>query len=286
LAAGITRQVFADGITLADADGAYFGMFPVIFSMGIKNITPAEQTGAEGDYLWSAPAPQTGVETVDSITLEVGDETQAYEFAYVLCRSINITGDCTTGECHCSAELFGRQQIQTTITGAITPPTVELLTAKMARIYVDNTWAGLGGTELVAALVNFDITVNTGVHPKFVGGANRYYETHSQGAITAEATFTLERTAAVAAEELLYRPAVGTYTQTPRFIRLAVTGTQIGAGDNRSLVVDLAGLYTGWHSLGDENEGNNLDVVTLTAGYDVTGTQAIQLDVTTTETAI
>jgi hypothetical protein len=273
-------------VTLEDADGAYFGLFPVLLSMLIKgNITPVEQNGGEGDYLWTFAAPQTGAETLDSITLEVGDDQEGYEMAYGMLRSLRITGDCETGEVHVSGDLFADEIIQTTVTAGQTPPTVELCNAKLATIDIDSTWAGLGTTPLTAALVNFDILINGGGHPKFVGSAQRKFDTHGQGAIGVEATFTFERIAGVATEELLYRPATG-YAVTARFVRLTITGTQIGAGDPRTLVIDMAGIWDSWHTLGADREGNTLDVAKLVAGYDVTGTQALQATVTTAVTAI
>lgn len=275
LASAIVRRLVADGITLEDADGAYFELLPLLFSLAIKNITPAEENVGEGDYLWDAPAPQTAAESLDSTTLEVGDDTQGYEIEYVMARSFNLTGDCDSGECHVSADLFGRQVTQTTLTGALTPPAAELINGKLARIYVDDTWAGLGTTELTGALVNYDITVNGGGHPKFLGAANRYFSSHGQGAITATATFTLERTSGVATEELNYRPASG-FAITERFVRLEIEGTQIAAGATRKATFDFAGVWTAWATLSGEAEGNTLDVVTLTVGYDTTGTQALR----------
>lgn len=285
LAAAIVRKLIADGMTLEDADGAYFELFPLLFSLGIVTETATEQNSEEGDYLWDFPAPQTGAETLDSMTLEVGDGTQDYEIEYVQARSIRITGDCISGECHVSADLYGRQVTLTTLTASLDVPTAEMVNSKLARLYIDDTWAAVGTNEVAAALINFDILINGGAHPKFQGAANRYFTSHGQGAITAEATFTLERNAAVAAEELNYRPASG-FAQTERFVELKIAGTQIGEGDVQSLVINLAGLWTAWNSLGGEEEGDTLDVVTLTAGYDTTGEQAVQAQVTTTVAAI
>lgn len=286
ISAAMVSKILADGIGLEDADGAYFQLFPILFSMAIKNITPAEQNPSEGDYLWDAPAPQTAAESVDSVTLEVGDDTQAYEIAYCLARSLRISGNCETGECHVAADLFGDKVTQTTITGAIAvPSSVELVNSKLAKIYIDGTWANLGTTELANALVDYDVNLNFGVHPKFHGSASRLFAQHGQSAITGEASFTFERISGVATEELNYRPASG-YAQTMRCVRLEILGTQIGTGDVQTLTIDLAGLWTGWRSLGSERDGDNLDVAKLTIGYDVTGTQSCRVAVITDVTAI
>lgn len=285
LAAANVRRVLAEG-TLEDIDGAYFELLPLLFSMGIKgNVTAVEQTPSEGDYLWQFPAPQTGAESVDSITLEAADDQQAYEIAYCLGKRIRITGDVDTGEVHVSVEFFGDKQIPTTVTGGLSVPTVELMNAKLSRIYIDGTWAGLGTTELQKALVSYEIVIEDGVHPKFFGSSQREFDSHGQGAITAEATFTFERTADVATEEQKYRPASG-FAQTPRFIQLTITGDQIGSGDNQKLQIDLAGLWMSWSSLDGDRDDNTLDVAKLRAGYDSTGAQAINAEVTTTISTI
>jgi hypothetical protein len=287
LDSAVTRRVVADGITLEDQDGAYFEVFPLLFSMGlIGSITATEQSTGQGDYLWTFAAPQTPGETVDSITLEVGEIGGGYEIAYCLAKSIRISGDVATGEVHVSAELFGDEVLQTTLTTSQTlPSTVELCVAKLARIYIDATWAGLGGSELAGALLNFDITINGGVHPKFFGSAARQFDSHDQGEISGTATFTFERISGVVTEEAKYRPASG-YAAAARFVRLTITGTQIGTGDSQTLQIDMAGAWTAWQSIAGDQDGNTYDVATLTFGYDRTGTQSLSINVTTTISAI
>ncbi len=281
LSAAVVRKVLAEGITIEDQDGAYFQMLPVLLSMALKNITQAEQNGGEADWLWTAAAPQTGAETLDSVTLEVGDDSQAYEIAYCLAQSLNFKIDCVSGEVHVSADCFGDQVTLTTITGGLSiPSSVEMMVGGLARLYIDDTWAGLGGTEFAASLINADITIECGGHPKFFGSAQRKMDSHGQSAIRAIAKLTLERNAAVVAEELNYRPASG-HAVTERFVRLALSGTQIGAGDVQNLTIDLAGVWTAWGSLGAELDGNTQDVVTLTGGYDITGAQGVSVAVTT-----
>jgi len=164
-------------------------------------------------------------------------------------------------------------------------PSVEMCVGKLSQLYIDDTWAGVGSTEVTNCLINWQLTLNTGAHPKFWGSSTRYYTSHEQGAITGELQLTLERTSGVATEELKFRPASG-YAQTLRAVAIKLSGTQIGTGDNQTLELDCAGVWTSWQSLGAEEEGNSLDVVTLTFGYDTTGAQSFQALVTTNVSAI
>lgn len=282
LDSAFVKQVLADGITLQEPeDGMVFESLPLIFSMGICASTGTEQTTSQGDYLWTFAVPQTGAESVGSITLEKGDDTQGYEVGYVLAKTITLSGDVDEGTVKCSVECVGADLRQTTVTAAIAVPAAEFMTAKLSRIYIDDTWAELGDTELEGALVNWSITINTGVHPKMLGSATRTFDSHGQDAITFEATFTFERIAGVATEELKFRPASG-YAVTSRFARLTVTGDQIGTGDSQTLQIDMAGVWSSWTPIGSDRDGNTLDVAVLTGGYDKTGAQSLSINVTTT----
>lgn len=288
----VVRRAHASGITLADADGAYFELFPLLFSSCLNgNVVAAEQTSGEGDYLWTFTAPQTGAEDLDTFTLEIGADdpaaaTAGHEVAYCLVESMTISGDCVSGEVHVSANVAGDEVIQTTVTGAIALPTAELCVGRLSRIYVDNTWAGLGSNEIANSLINWSVTINGGGHHKFWGGTVRHPSGHQQGYISGSAQFTFERNAAVRAEEAYYRAGADTYTQTERFVEILVTGNQIGSGEVQSLTLDMAGLWTDWQVFGAEENMNSLDVATLTFGYDATGAQGIQALVSTTLAAI
>lgn len=278
----VVRRAHATGIALSDADGAYFQMFPLLFSSLLNgNVTAVEQNTGQGDYLWTFTAPQTGSEDLDTFTLELGDDVGAYEVGYCLIESLTINFDCVSGEVHASATVAGDEVIQTTITGGLSLPTAELCVGRLATIDIDNTWAGLGTTELTNCLVNGSITINGGGHHKFWGGSTRSPSGHQQGQVSATAQFTFERTSGVRTEEAYYRAGAETYTQTERFVSLAITGSQIGSGDSQTLQIDMAGLWTDWQVQGAEENGNSLDVATLTMGYDATGTQGIQALVTT-----
>lgn len=282
LDSAFVRRVLADGIVLeTPAAGLYFEALPLIFSMGILASTGTEVTTGQADYQWMFAAPQTATETIATITLEVGDDQQGYEIGYCLAKQITISGDCDSGEVNCSVEVVGEQVEQTTVTPDLSIPTAEFMSAKLSQIYIDDTWAGLGGNELTAALVNWEVVIVTGVHAKLFGSSGQLFGSHGQDAILARATFTFERNAAVKAEELKYRPASG-YATTTRHVRLTVTGTQIGTGTNQSLQIDMAGVWGQWHSLGADREGNTLDVCVLEGGYDDTGGQGLSVTVTTT----
>jgi hypothetical protein len=281
-------RAHAAGGTLADADGAYYELFPLLFSACLNgNVTAVEATTGEGDYVWTFTAPQTGAEDLDTFTLEKGADdpaaaTAGDEIAYCLIPTMTINGDCVSGEVHVSATFDGAEVVPTTVTGALSLPTAEFCVGRLSRIYIDDTWAGLGGTELASALINWSVTINGGAHHKFWGGATRAPNGHQQGDIYGTATFTFERNAAVYTEMQKYRAGAATYTQDDRYISLQVTGNQIGAGNSSTLQLDMAGYWIDWQIQGAEENMNSLDQATFEFAYDPTGTANFQAIVTTT----
>lgn len=285
-------KAHAEGGTLEDADGAYFELFPLLFSACLNgNVTPVEQNTGEGDYLWTFTGPMTGAEDLDTFTLEKGADnpasaTDGSEIRYCLIPSMTISGDCVSGEVHVSATFDGAEVVPVAVTAGLSIPSVEFCIGRLSRFYVDDTWAGLGGTEIADALINWSITLNGGAHHKFWGGAVRAPNGHQQGEVWGNASFTFERNAAVRVEMAKYRAGAATYTQDDRYISLQVTGTQIGSGDSNTLELDMAGYWTDWQLQGSEENGNSLDEATFEFAYDGTGTQIFQALVTTTLAAI
>jgi len=85
-------QKLVDGMSISVPHG-YFQALPMIFSIGLKGgVTAVEQTTDQDDYLWTFTPSLTGANSPDTITLEVGDDTQAYEIEHVMARSITISG--------------------------------------------------------------------------------------------------------------------------------------------------------------------------------------------------
>src|SRR3990172_13373146 len=130
----------------------YFQLLPMLFSCGLLgNITPAEQTPSQNDMLWTFLPDIDGDNVPDSITLEMGDDTQAYEAEYLMFESIKLAGQIAQGadESPVSAEAayFARQVTPTTFTGGLSLPSMETMNAKLSRFYVNTTWAAPGTTQ-------------------------------------------------------------------------------------------------------------------------------------------
>jgi hypothetical protein len=176
-------------------------------------------------------------------------------------------------------QYFARQNTKTTFTPAITPPVVENIVGKLCKIYVDTTWATLG-TTIKTILRKFDIQIMTGVHPKMLGSANKYFDNHGEGFIKAVCTFVVEGDST--ADDISDLAAAATLS----FLRFEVEGSQIGAGDNHNLTLDMAGFWNNPIKMAEVEAGNNLHSIQFETIYDPTGAKTFEAFVTTDVTAI
>ncbi len=281
------RRQSCEGIQLTTPDGAYFQLLPLLLSALVDgNITPVEQNPSEGDWLWTFTESLTGTEDLDTFTLEAGDQfagNSAFEVAYCLLKELTFTGNAETGEMTVSATIDGDKLTPTTLTGVATLPTFEPIHGKKMRLYIDTLWANLGNTEKTGTLLDFTVRLAGGGHHKRRGDSSLLPGAHGQDMIEMIATIGFEHNAAAIAEEAKYYAD----TTTPVFVRLQVEGAQIGVGDTHKLVIDMAGVWQSWSPfINQDQDGNTISVGTLKIGYDVTGTRAFNIDVTTDVAAI
>jgi hypothetical protein len=267
--------------TLSTEHG-YFQQLPWLFGCALKGaVTPAEQTPAQTDYLWDqTPSLVSGVSNnPDSSTIELGDDTQAFESEYCMFERIRISGQVSQSmdaiPVNVEADFFGRQLTPTTFTPALSLPVAEPMNAKLSRLYVDTAWSGIGGTEKSNILRGFDLEILTGVHPKFAGSGNKYFNAHGEGLIVATLNLTIEG--------LSDANAIFNAQQAATFqaVRLQINGGQIGAGVNHSFKFDLGGVWESASPLGGEDRGDNLHTVTLVDQYDGTGAKLLQVQTVT-----
>lgn len=266
-------------------DNAYYQILPLLFSCGMKGgITPTLQTSGQGDYLWAFGPSMTASNSIDSMTLELGDDVDYIEREYVMFEGYRIQFDIPQerGSAPVSVEgqYFSRQNTKTTKTAALTIPATENIVSKNFRFYRDTSWAGIGGTEIANILRGADIQLFTGVHAKWFGGADKTFDLHGEGLIDFTANFILEGNAAA---DDIYDLA---QASTKSFVRLEVIGSQIGTGVFHKLSLDLGGVWTDPVKIAGHDRGNNLFRATLFGVHDITGAKVLDLNVITDVAAI
>ncbi len=267
-------------------DSAYFQSLPMLFSCGLQgNITPVKQTVDQDDYLWDYdPALDDTDNETDSITLERGDDEIMIETEYVMFDRMKFSGECNQdggdSAMRIEANYFGRQNTKASFTPKLTIPTLHTINSKKTQFFLDTTWAGVGSTEKTGTLRAYDIDLLTGMHPKFHGSGEEYYDTHGQGPIGFMGAFTFEGNAnAVAIFDAMN-------DQTLQVVRLKILGPRIGTGVYHMLQLDLCGTWETVIPLASASNGNNLWTAILHPKYDATGGKILKAQVITDRNAI
>jgi hypothetical protein len=192
----------------------------------------------------------------------------------------NISQDGGDSPVTMDADFFARQWTATAFTGSLSIPSTEIMNAKLSRFYLDTAWAGVGGTEKTNLLRAYDIEIMTGIHTKFAGSANRYFNTYAEGFIEFLASFVFEGNSDADAIWDAFN------TQSLAVARVTVTGSQIGTGVSHKLTLDLGGTWESVIPLDNVDRGNTLHAAILHGKYDTTGGKLLQAEVITNVAAI
>lgn len=260
---------------------SYFQALPMIFSIGLKGgIVSVEQTATQGDWKWTFLPSMTASNALDSITLEQGDDTDAYEIEYVMAERIRLAGTIAQageeGPVELEADIFGRQVSKAAFTGSISVPTMTDIVGKLGRIFIDTTFAGRGTTEVTQIVRSWDLEILTGVHPKFFGSANRFFDIHGENFIDVMLTLILEGNSKADTEFDTFK------VPTKQVVSIKLdSGVQIGTGDNHNFDFSVWGAYESIIPLDSEDRGNNLHAAIFHGLYDPTGANIFEFNVTT-----
>lgn len=275
-------QYFADGITLNFPHG-YYQALPGVFSACLKgDLTPTTAAGGVYTYTFTPVLTSTASNMVDSFTLRVGDDTEQYVMEYVMFRSVVIAGSAGDDTpVTVTANGFGRQVTVGALTSALTIGTVEPMVANMAQLWVNNSFAVLGsGSAIANTLVDWNIEVFGGVHPKFFADGQRYFSTHGQNDVYLVAAFTFEGNSTADAYYDLFQAG------TAKAIRFKLTsGTSYITGTTPySITIDAYGKFEEVMPMASDRDGNSLHTAIFRSMDD--GTNAIKVTVVSNNSAI
>lgn len=262
----------------------YFQALPMLLQCSIDGtITPAEQTVSQQDYLWDALPLWTATNTPSTISLQVGDDVQAWVMEYLMFDRLKfawgVPQDGEAAPVSCEAGYFARQLTAQAFTAALSlPANLAMLNGKLCRMWIDSSWASRGTTEITNTLRGGEIELLTGNHPKFFGSANKYFEGYGEGDIIGMAALTLEGNASALAAYNDFRAG------TAKVLRLEFQGPQIGSGINARFRVDMNGYWELVTPVSAESKGNNLSRAVFRTIDD--GTNVLQAQVVTTINAL
>lgn len=230
-----------------------FEQAPHVFEAAIKAATPS---GA-GPYTRDYPFPVgSTLNTLKYYTIETGntvvtDENAEMEYSFV--ESFKLSGNSDDGRWMLSSNWRGRQRTVTTLTAALSAPSVEDCLFEKTALYIDATGGTIGTTQLSGVLRSAEISVETGNRTVRTAEGNQYYyavKPHAANpVITYSLQFELESGSVVADERAIYE------SQAYRLFRLTCSGSS-----SRSMRISFAGRYT---AVGDFTNADGNTVITL-----------------------
>ena len=245
----------------------------ILYPLQSGLLLDAVPTGI-GPYVWQFLPDWATVNALKALTVEyVIDDgsTQHYEreFGFGICRSFGF--DFAFGEiARMRTEYFGRATQSSTFTTSLTPLTGRSpVASNLLKVYVDDTWGGLGGTQVSTLVRSATLDIVTGRDPDYTldGRSDLDMVGIRTGRATGTLSLVMEHTADAATEIGKWRAG------SQRYIQLIVTdGTKI-------IQIDFSGVYTSPPVFSQEDD---IEIVTmeLALEYDTTASEALDITVT------
>ena len=228
--------------------------------------------GGAAPYTWTheiATAPTLKSYTAEYVVDDGSTKHYQREMGYLLTRQFQIS-IVRNQMAKLSWTMFGRAEQTSTVTGSLTALTLERVPSNLFKIWIDSSWAGLGGTLKAALLREATLTVNTGIAPEHTLDGRTDYDMVQPMFSQATATLTTKflHNADAATEVGNWR------TGTKRFIRLKADN---GAAttSNRAITIDISVRLLAWE-FADE-DGQEIVNATWEMVYDTTGAKSLQI---------
>jgi hypothetical protein len=248
---------------------ATFEQIAYLFEMGIKAVATGAADGVGTSKIYAYTLPTTAVNTINTYTIEAGDNQQAEEVEYCYAENIKISGK--AGEAvKVSADIYGRQVTKTTFTGALAAPTVEEILTSKGKLYIDAVSGTAGTTQISNSLLEFTINIKTGWIQKYTIDGNLYFTFIQQVGPEITVDLTFEHDASSVAQKDAW------IAGTPKLLCLTFEGSAVAtpgtAYTYKTLKIVLAGKWDKFDALGDQ-DGNDIVKGTFRARYNSTAAQ-------------
>ncbi len=264
---------------------ATFQQIPYIFEAGVA-AEVASQDGAGTDYIYAYAMPTTAMNTLNTFTLEHGNNVQAREMEYSFVESFKISGNAQEGVMM-EASWVGRQSTDASFTGALSAPALvagDHIVFGGSNLYIDAVGGTIGTTEVTKTLLSFELDVTTGYRAKPTNLA-KYFDFHywDRGSYSATLKLVFEHNTNSEGQVDLYEAL------TPRLFRLLFTGNAVGTPgttySNMTFIIDTAGYYMSNPTMSDI-DGNQMWEMEIDCTYDSTATQGLSFIVVNELTAL
>lgn len=254
---------------------ATFEQVLYLLEAGVKTVwTGSTDTGGSGK-VYTYTFPTTTINTIQSLTVEGGDDAGAEVMEYGFVPDFSLKGEAGQAVMM-SGNIVGRQVVPQAFTTQPGTPTVEEVIFLKGKLYIDTAGGTMGTTQKSNTFVAMALAVKTGWIPKFTADGNLYFAfpQHTKENMEILLDITFEHDATSLAEKVAWR------AQTPRQIRVEFAGTTLTtAGSShatKKLRVDMAGKWERFEKI-DERNGNDVVTGKFRARYEATSTKFAEI---------
>ena len=244
---------------------ANYEQLAYLLNMAIK---PGAKTGpTDSQYVYAYDPSLTAANSPNTYTIQYGDDIQAFYSAFCFARSIELSGSLEDAV-KVKADLVGDYVRTGTFTALSNPASLSPVVTQTGKLYIDSSWAGLGGTVQAATLVDFTWKLTEGVIPLKYANGDLFYSDRVEKKRHVELDMTLAFNSASYALWANFTAS----PQTKVWARLEFTGPLIGVTAHDVLTLDGAYIVDDFDTL-SEREGQDIVKVKLISQYDPTGTK-------------
>jgi len=235
----------------------------------------ATQDGTGSGYIYAYAFPGTSLGTLNTYTIEGGNNQKAYEVEYCFVERFKISGNQGEG-LMMEADWIGRQKTDTTFTGSQTTNALvpgDHLPFGAGAFYLDAVGGTIGGTAVTGQLLSFELDVQTGWMPVWTEQYKYFdYVQWVRNNFSATLKLVYKHHTVADAQEDLFDAA------TPRLVRLQFDGHAVSDNtgatyNNVMLQINAAGIYTEF--VPNDVDGNDVREATMQIGHDLTATQGL-----------
>lgn len=203
----------------------------------VQNV--AAPTGA-GPYVWTHTRPVAANPTPATFCFEKRETDGSSPYVqvahYCTLDRFKLSG-APTEDVMSEAEGFSRK-IQTgeAFTAGLTPPTPEFMPFTLSKVFIDANWAGLGGTQVSAQVIAWEVEHQAGIYPRFTADGRTDLDwnalDYNPDNVQINASITCLLGAQYAAE------IAAAAAQSLRAVRIQIDGTS-----SRQLQIDFLAKY-------------------------------------------
>lgn len=267
----VTNDLDFENILFALLSGVKGGVTPT----GATEYTWTFQPGVSAD-----PAPDTY--TVEYAESDFGVPARDMrEMPYCFTTEFNIQGGVDALP-QLLQTLVGRKPVETTLT-ALTVPAVNFAANLRWALYMDDSWANLGTTQILGQVYSFDYGYSGAIKPQFYldNRADLDFSKYEYGKRTVD--LSVETSIDPTSGQFVPNEETKKAARALRFCRLEILGAAAGGGTH---TITLDGAYyhadDSLQSRGGDREGNAVTSLHLLSALDATSSKDCEIAVLNT----